>query len=426
MKLTALVLALVTSHAPAQVVVSSTTVIDPLYRNGYRCGVKQPLGHTLGSVSVHNLSRENGGTGVGSPDYLVWVDESAGTAEVLELGHDDAAVTNPGGMAQFNSDGSLWYALGARADDLPFDLMHGGAVVLDDFVTYGASTTPCFHPLGETGLFAYRYAGSSLYAQVSTRVIRFDLATPTPTRLSEEIIAVGSLDPTWGKIGIEQLWTRHDPRHGTALTWQWWRIDPRYFGSNPFLMTRDGGETWTDAAGAIRTLPMAYADRDATLVPIDHLANDLDAQWHPRDIGFTPRGAPWLCLPDGLGGVAFCLWTGEAWDVQVLANGLLDKSRPFACGTTKNFMVFAYAAGGDLYVRLSGDGAAWTPPELVDSTGTDKIGLVSYFQPAEYADDRARFLVGHFQGGRAHAQNYEQALRMVTVGVHTGRPVPLP
>lgn len=414
-----LVLALAAA-ASAQAIESSVVVVDPVYRNGYRCGVKQPVGSTLGGVSVHNLCRELNRSGDGSPDYLVWVDENpGGAAAVLELGHDDAQVTNPGGMAQFGPDGSVWYALSGRARDLPFDLMHSGAVVLDDFVTMGASTTPLFHPLGETGLHVYRYAGSTFYKEVRIVAQRYDLAGAAPVLLGERDLAVGSLDPVAGKIGLEQLWSRHDPRYGTALTWQWWQIDERWFGSNPFLQSRDGGVTWVDAAGAARDFPLAYADRDPVLVPIDHIAAGVDADWLPRDLGFTPAGAPWMVLPDGLGNVRFCLWSGGAWSFQTLASGLLEKARPYACGTVDRSLVFVYAVGGEVYCRVSLTGVVWGPPVLVDSVGSDRVNVVSYCQPVDYKENGnvARFVVTHFQGGTMRKLNYENAVRFLRLEV---------
>ncbi len=108
---------------------------------GYQNGLKQPQGSYLNGKSVHAISRKTRYGNIprqpplGSPDFLLWVDEQTGQTLALEhpLGNYEDAV-NPGGNAVFGSGAPndeidrIWWVTGARANELAFDLSRSSAL----------------------------------------------------------------------------------------------------------------------------------------------------------------------------------------------------------------------------------------------------------------------------------------------------------
>lgn len=424
--------------------------LTPDFSWGYRVGVKQPLGSVSHRRAVHQVSHRVVDQ-VGSPDYLVWIDDRAGTAELIErpVGGYEDGVINPGGMAVFQSkpgDESevdrLWLVYGGRAHDLPFDLLRSQTAAdplawetqLEDFVTRQGSTAPCLHAVGNRLFHAYR-DGWSNSSSVSVRAELYDSGALPPTQISAQDLGVATTHPQWGLIGIEQLWTRYDPRFDTLLaTWQWFRTDFHRFGANPVLLSTDRGETWQAVDGSRPDLPLTYHDNTPVLAPYDHLASDEDTGWYVRDLGLAPDGTPWTTLPVGdakvPGGswIHFWRWSGEAWEETRMTEGMHDRAKAHACGATRDFLVFVWSretAREFLYLKYSRDnGATWEGPVLIDAVPrgqphqTRSIAWVSYFQPADrYADNTARFLIGYYRDGDAAGRNYRNKLRYVSVRI---------
>lgn len=296
--------------------------------------------------------------------------------------------------------------------------------MLEDFVQEVGSTTPCYQSIGDTGLLLYRYGSSSWSDRVAVRTQRYDTSGATPVLLEQRDIATGNTQSEYGSIGIEQLWTRYDPRmHATAATWQWWQIPQRQFGSNPFVYTDDAGVTWRLADGSVLQTPVSYAQRTPTLVPFDHIAMGVTAEWNPRDIGWGPDGTPWITLPDGNGNAVFWRWDGAAWDGHTFAGPVMTGTKPYACGATRDYLAIAYvelAAPGSLMVITSRDGGrTWSDPVLADKPTSpgDRISWVVFVQPSDrYLDNAARFIYGHYRGSE-YAMWYENSVRLVRVQV---------
>ncbi|MHC4384224.1 MAG: hypothetical protein ACYS0J_15500, partial [Planctomycetota bacterium] len=136
-------------------------------------------------------------------------------------GDFDGYVTNPGGMVSFSSDGTIWYAYGGRAQNLPMDLYSSVQPYeptaftkrLDDLDLFPGSTTPCVNVHDPKLLFFWRHANSG-NEFTGVRCRRYDI-NGTFDAPEIELELSHSVDhEVHGLVGIEQLWTRHDPRFG--------------------------------------------------------------------------------------------------------------------------------------------------------------------------------------------------------------------
>jgi hypothetical protein len=382
------------------------------YSWGYRCGVKQPLGAYKNGLSVHQITKSNYPDGVeGNPDYLFWVEEDNAAFGVAMRPTDQfhGYVTNPGGMVSFSSDGTLWYTYGARAQNLPLDLYSSlqpydtsaFARLLHDFDPSSGSTTPCVNVHDPKLLLFWRHRNSGAPAG-AVRFRRYDInGTFASPEIEMELGHAVDLG-VYGLVGIEQLWTRHDPRFGyTLLTWQFFANRVVKFGSNPFLYTDDDGETWRTADGAAWIeFPIRYSDINDVLVPFDHIAQFESTGWLVSDLGVSPHGTFWMTLRSSFDlTVTFWYFDGAEWVGRELAQ--IDTCKPHACGVTRDYIVFVYADAGSrhlLKTRFSADdGRTWSHPIVVDDVDTaDRICWVSFVQPADaYTDNHARFFYGH-------------------------------
>lgn len=424
------------------------------YSWGYRAGVKQHLGSYKNGRSLHALARRSGRHGEnGLPDYLVWVDEHRGSSRALRrpIGYPQEGI-NPASHAVFTSNapaheqGRIWWVLGGRSSAQPFDLAvslglfdpSAYAVVLDDFVRDGHSTTPSLAAVGETGLLAYRWLGSGA-PDGEVRLQRYDIAPDIPRLVAERALGRASFTAALGNVTIEQVFSRWDPRHrALAVSWQWYanRARDRSFGSNPFLYTRDLGRTWRLADGSAAALPLEYATTDATVTPYDHLARGQTTGWLPRDLGFSPNGTPWIALPAGATPASrhgwqlrFFRWGGSRWHGFALSRDLQANADAAACGSTRDYLVCAYSEHGSpgaLEVRVSADdGRSWSAPQTVHSVGrapngaSQRIAWVSFAQPADrYLDNAARFFLGYYQSRQGlTGQLYRNNIRWVRLQV---------
>jgi hypothetical protein len=424
------------------------------YSWGYKTGLKQHLGSYKNGRSVHAVFRRTE-KDKGNPDFLVWFDERTGEASTIEhpVGQMVRGVVNPAGNAVFTSDapaeeqGRVWFVCGGRAGQLPFDLARSRGlfdprafdVVLDDFVTERSSTTPCLSVVGETGLLVFRYRHSRA-SDGAVRFQRYDLSSATPVLQAEHGLgAAGFVDDRLGDVTIEQLWSRWDPRRrALAVTWQWYfhkSPEPQRFGSNPFVYTEDLGETWLLADGSPAALPLTYATLEPKVAPYDHLRSRESSHWYPRDLGFGPKGTPWITLPvgnpskSGASHVRFFFWGSSGWESRDLTGGMEASSDAQACGATRDYLVCAYSefeTPGQLLVRVSrDDGRSWSAPVVVDTVGEapegsrQRINWVSFVQPADrYLDNTARFFVGHYkESDGKEGRNYMNSLRWVRVQV---------
>ena len=379
---------------------------------GYRCGVKQPVGAYKDGLSIHQITQSNYPEGAdGNPDYIFWVDEIAGTYGVSEqpTGGFGGYVQNPGGTVSFSDDGTIWYTYGGRAQDLPMDIYSsalpydGGAFVkrVDDVDLFTGSTTPCINVHDPNLLFFWRHANSgNLNTSVWCR--RYDINGTFAAPELELELGHSQDHPDHGLVGIEQLWTRHDPRYEyTFLTWQFFKTTEQRFGSDPFLYTDDDGDTWRTADGAAWTqFPIQYSDITDVLVPFDHVSLGDTTNWLVSDLGVSPNGTFWITLRSLYGaGIDFWRFDGATWSKQRLAD--IDSCKPHACGVTRDFIVTVFSDLVDdnvLKARLSNDdGQTWSEPIVLDVLDESMdISLVSFVQPADgYPDNRARFFYGY-------------------------------
>jgi hypothetical protein len=364
---------------------------------------------------------------------------------------------NPATQAVFTSDapagetGRIWWVMGGRANLQPFDLYRSVhpfqplvlEQMLDNFVTETQSTTPALAIVGETGLLPYRWRASGNRTG-EIRFRNYGLTTAgSPVLRFERSLGRASTGTAFGDITIEQLWSRWDPRwRAFALTWQWFQHtaatpDGKAFGSNPFLVTRDFGTTWQAADGTTVALPLTYASATASAVitPYEHFGRGESTGWLPRDIGFTPGGAPWITLVTGpISGrdsgwsLTFFRWDGVSWQATVLADDMEANADAMSCGPVRDFLVCAYSqlgTPGELLVKVSrDDGVSWSTPVSVNNVGiaesgaVQRINWVSFAQPSDrYLDNTARFFVGYYRVGETEGREYKNRLRWVRVQV---------
>ncbi len=418
---------------------------------GYRIGVKQPLGSYRLGKSIYQISKLLTNPDQGSPDYVVWVDEHAGTSGIADHpAHSSLQAVNPGGMAVFtsnptdpNEQGRIWLTYGARANDMPFNIAKSTMVndpqsfdgILNDFITDQGSTTPCLHVVDNDILFTYRN-GASSWAKTTLRFQRYNAQTH---QLEKQVdLGKGYHDPVLGNFGIEQLWTRYDPRYDRiAASWQWFYVNPHTFGDNPFVYSPDHGDTWMKADDSVLTnLPIDYSQQDDVLVPFNHLINNENTSWLVGDIGFTPDGTPWMLLPHGNVQFSseatsyFWFWDGTQWAHRELSGPMLFDSKPRACVTTRDYMVFVYSeypATNVILARTSHDnGRSWSNPTIIDTLdgGSNNSQLsvcwITAVQPSDrYLDNKARFYVGYYREGNnaIRHKRYNNSIRFYTLQI---------
>lgn len=388
---------------------------------GYRCGVKQPLGAFKNGLSLHQLTKSNYPEETnGNPDYILWVDETAesfGVAERPTGEYNDFSV-NPGGMVAFSDNGTIWYVYGGRAQYLPIDLYSSvspfdtSAFVkrVDDVDLGGGSTTPCVNVHGNNLMLFWRHRNPG-NPDVAIRMRRYDITNQGDfgePDLEIELVH-GEPHETLDLVGIEQLWTRYDPRFNyTLLAWHFkTTTDPPIFGSDSVLYSDDDGTTWRKVDGSpAPKFPVQYSDIDSILTPWDHLAKGGNIGWLPNGVGMTPNGTFWLTSPEGVGNESprdftFRFFNGEIWEERILAE--IGKCKPFACGTSKDLVGVAYADISEpnlLKVRLSDDdGRSWGDPIVLDALDeTMAISWVSFLQPSDaYADNSLRFFYAYYR-----------------------------
>lgn len=419
---------------------------------GYRVGVKQPLGAFKDGLSIHQISRSNWPAGnFGTPSHVLWVDERTGEHGLAQDVTDQSSpnVVNPGGQVAFDEQGHIWFVAGGRASDMPFDLYRSTEPynpfeferILDDFVTYAASTAPCISLEGDKVLLFWRHAGSSRFNEVAARVRRYDRTSGFGEYEFDQEVGAGAVHPVLGAIGIEQLWSRFDPRHNVHMyTWQWFDTLRHHFGSNPFVYSDDAGATWKRADGQVLPdLPLRYTDADATLVPDDNLIRRESLHWFVRDLGAAPDGTFWITLPqgnalgDGLWSLAFWRFASGAWSSQSLTGPMLA-AKAHACGATQSGLVLAYAERDEpnrIWARASLDnGATWTEPRLVHEveesaqTGDLEVSWISFNQPAhEYADDAARFYFAYNRvADGTQGRSYQNSIGWLKVTIDAACP----
>ncbi len=269
---------------------------------GYRLGVKQPLGAYKSGLSVHQITKSNFPEGTdGNPDYLFWVDEENESFGVSEMPTDDFHdfCINPGGMVSFSDDGTVWYAYAARSTCLPIDLYSSLRPYdtnaffkrVDDVDLARGSTTPCINVHDPNLMLFWRHknAGSP---NVSISLRRYDINGDFQLPEFEIELVHGEPHPDLETVGIEQLWTRFDPRlNYTLIAWHFkTTTDPEFFGSDSMLYSDDDGMTWRKADGSpVLDLPVQYSDVDDVLTPVDHLAEGNDIAWLVSDVGIPDR-----------------------------------------------------------------------------------------------------------------------------------------
>jgi hypothetical protein len=387
---------------------------------GYWSGVKQPLGSYKNGMSIHQLSRGNWPEPLaGNPDNILWVRENdpAHGVEQDPTGLIDGWFTHPGGVATFAEDGSIWYTIGARAGDLPLDLLRSDvpfdqtsfSMVLDDYVTGGANTTPCLE-VNDPNLMLFWRRGYSAGTETTVRFRQYDINGTFEEPNFQLDIGKGAAGTDVGDVGIEQFYTRFDPRFNLLfVSWQWFK-HPYFMGSNPFLYSDDFGATWRSADGsAIDDLPLDYTEINDIIVPFDHLGQFNHTGWNPSDIGVAPDGTFWMTSPVGIQVpgpwyVKYWFFDGEQWNDRQLTGQMLSDSKPHAVGVTQDYLVFAYSDNDhkdQLLVRISDDGGdTWSDARIVDDAISDTrtINWVSFAQPADdYEDNCVRFFYAYFR-----------------------------
>lgn len=405
---------------------------------GYRGGVKQPVGSYLDGISIHLLSRASDPfSGEGSPDYLLWVNENTGEHGIIEqvTGAFAGQAVNPGGMATFGADGTIWLTHGAHLPQNPMKLFHSDApFVLDSFTEVvsafidepSGSTTPCVIADDDRVVIYWRHGPSTgRYTQIRGRVYNPNLGFVN--KIAEIRIGEGDqIDPP-GRVGVEQFWVRRDPRHDrTLLTWQWFNVDANTFGSNPLFASPDG-LAWYRADGDRQFgLPIQFSERDAVMVSEDHIVEPgNDTNWLVGELGLTPGGVMWHALPHAIDAdsfdVRFWRWNGSAWGFQTLATPMEFGLKGYAIGVTDDRMVMLFTDRtnpSDLMMRVSeDDGVSWSAAEVVDTLPAGHtVGHLSFIQPAVEYDASARFIYGYFDlNGDQAARRYRYDYRWIRV-----------
>ncbi|MHC4348906.1 MAG: hypothetical protein ACYS15_10310 [Planctomycetota bacterium] len=379
---------------------------------GHQCGVKQPLGTYQNGLSVHEIVESNYPPDTqGNPDNLFWVDEVDDVYGVAERPTNEFLEyrTTPGGMVAFSGDGTLWYTHGARPPDSPLNLYsslqpYDPSAFVNVLFNYGpiaGSTTPCV-TVHDPRLMLYWRNGHSTGVATTVRVRRYDINGTFEAPELEVDLGQAMDHELLGRVGIEQLWPRYDPRYQhTFVTWQFFRVDTLEFGSNPFLYSDDDGDTWRTADGAAwAQLPIRYSEITDVLVPVDHLAAGDSTRWLVSDIGVSPSGVFWMTLRSRASeSVDFWFFDGAEWASRPMAP--INECKPHACGVTLDYILFVYSdvvSSHLLKARVSADdGDTWSAPFVVDDLGADmNVAWVSFVQPAEgYADNHARFFYGY-------------------------------
>jgi len=472
---------------------------------GYLGGLKQPLGAYHDGLSIHQANQSDGTTGDANPDYILIVDESGGGTPVASINSNpteqDSSHHRPGGMVGFTEEGNAWLAYMSHPGNIDLRLAHAldprGDFTIELMPSPGneeypkpASTAVCLavedpHVM----LFwrnGYSHGGNDADTTVAFRRYDFDAngLTSTDPDLSRELAGcIDSFDwvttgfdanpdhiPPTQRIGIEQLWTRHDPRGFTCATWQWFAKETdvhNIFGSNPFVYSYDSGETWKMADGTLLPLPITYDHgieliddewvidygKRAVLIPDDHLLEYRATGMIDADLGMAPRNTFWMTSlhgadytpPNPLNEPAPALetwvnyWFFDANDSQEpwksirltpdpndpVAPGYVA-SKSHACGSTDDFQVFLYAAHPDpskLMMRWSDDdGVTWSDPEEIEDVDSPEnpnqsINWISFVQPAGDYDDCARFFY-FFSDNNDQAGRYENEIRWARIKIH--------
>lgn len=266
-------------------------------RFGFMAGLKQILGAAKNGLNLYPILRgipgqiddKHASAAAGTPDNICWVDEQTGDSGILEhaTGTLRTSRANPGGMMAFDGAGHVWYTFGGRANSLPFRLFRSREpydfrnfqLVLDGYETYDESTGFAVHVHQSKVMLVWR-RGRSRTPYTTLRFAAYDTNHEFAACEGYRDILVGGVGechfPARRTIGIEQIWTRYDPKHQClAATAQWYDstfVDAEHIsGSNPVVYSDDAGRTWRSVTGrACRELPLGYQDRDNLLVPHDH------------------------------------------------------------------------------------------------------------------------------------------------------------
>ena len=378
----------------------------------YKGGIKQEMGSYKDGFAVHQITKTVGDKG--NPDYIMWVDEESGTYGMSEqpTGYSDSCI-NPGGMVEFDEDGYIYYTYGGRAVDLPLDLyksdnpfdVYNFTKLLDDYEAEGASTGPTLWVKHGKVMLSWRYL-ASVNPGGKCRHRRYD--TSDFSDYENQIdIGRGSIDVMHGDVGIEQQWTRYDPRYDKLLaSFSYFDIDPPLFGSVGWFASYDYGDTWSKANGSLyQGLPKRYPVVD---MPYDHIREGETTDWHPCEIALTPDGTPCMAMPIGVsapGGRIFStqlyFYKDGSWQTENNI-GPSATSASFAIGATRNNFVHVYAKSqgkNKLRVRLSRDnGNTWNGPYVLDTLPPHStIDFISFFQPSdEYENDYCRFMYSYY------------------------------
>ncbi len=397
-------------------------------------GVKQPLGAYKDGWSIHQISkytptpeqaRRNPGKGNparGNPDYIFWVNEKTGSYGISETPTNAFrnAAPNPGGMVSFSEDGTIWYTFGERggmfspdvySSKYPYDV-NTFTRVLNDYAT-NKCTSFCINVHASKAMLCWRN-GWSVMPSTTVRFRRYDSSGHFGFPEIEADLGKGAVHDTLGKIGIEQVWTRFDPRFNYIFVmWQWFDVKNLRFGSPPFIYSDDFGSTWKKANGEpYRNLPISYLDIDNIIVPYDHLKKGENATWCLRDMGVSPNGTFWMTIPkgntaeNGAWSMFFWFFDGVRWQYRELTDKMSGWWNSPACGVTNDYLAFVYSeepGGNILKVRISGDdGRTWSKPAVLDVLANfSKIRWVSFVQPSDkFTDNFARFYYGYYKADR--------------------------
>lgn len=394
-------------------------------------GIKQPLGAYKDGWSIHQISKYiptpgqargspgRGNPAKGNPDYIFWVNETTGSYGISEMPtnsfHD--AAPNPGGMVSFSENGTIWYTFGERGgmfspdvyiSKSPFDV-NNFIKILNDYVT-NKCTSFSINVHASKAMLCWRH-GLSVMPSTTVRFRRYDSGGNFGFHEIETDLGRGAEHDTLGKIGIEQVWTRFEPRFNYIFViWQWFDVKNHRFGSHPFVYSDDFGSTWKKANGEpYRNLPISYLDIDSIIVPYDHLKKGENATWCLRDVGVSSNGTFWMIIPNGntsskrVWSMFFWFFDGVRWQYRELADKMSGWWNSPACGVTNDYLAFVYSEEPDtniLKVRISGDdGRTWSKPFILDVLADfSKIHWVSFVQPSDkLTNNSARFFYGYYE-----------------------------